>query len=84
MYYAYILKSLKHGRYYTGHTDDLDERLKQHNNGETRSTKSGIPWERVFERECASRAEAMQLEKKIKKRGAKRFLDDIADQENCL
>ena len=33
MFYAYILKSEKNGRYYIGSTDDLKRRLGEHNSG---------------------------------------------------
>ncbi|HAC25531.1 MAG TPA: excinuclease ABC subunit C [Cytophagales bacterium] len=74
---VYILFSERTKRYYSGQTQDLENRLNEHNRGETSSLKSGIPWTLVWSYSCASRSEAMQLEKKIKKRGAGRFLDDI-------
>jgi len=74
---VYILFSASTRRYYTGQTQDVQDRLTRHNSGETKSTKSGIPWTLVWSHSCASRSEAMQLENKIKKRGAGRFLDDI-------
>ena len=40
------------------------------------STKTGIPWHVVLQIEAINRSEALILEKKIKKRGAKRFLDN--------
>ncbi len=48
MIYVYILQSRKSGRYYTGHTEDIEKRLKQHNSGENTSTRRGIPWEMVY------------------------------------
>jgi putative endonuclease len=41
------------------------------------STKYGIPWELVKTFMCETRSEAILLEKKIKKRGAKRYLEDL-------
>ena len=43
MFCSYILKSLKDGGYYYGHTKDLQLRLQKHNGGKVRSTKSRIP-----------------------------------------
>lgn len=43
-FYTYILKSLKDGSYYYGHTKDLDNRLQKHNSGKVRSTKSRLPF----------------------------------------
>ena len=40
------------------------------------STKSGLPWELVLTLNVENRLEALKLEKKIKKRGIKIFLED--------
>jgi putative endonuclease len=74
--FVYILYSEKSSRYYVGQTADIDKRLKRHNSGIVPSTKGGEPWILVLQLEVSSRSEAMILEKKIKKRGAKRFLDN--------
>jgi len=75
-YVVYILYSEKRKRYYVGQTNNLEERFKRHNNGFVPSTKSGLPWELVLTLSVENRAEAMKLEKRIKKRGIKIFLDD--------
>jgi putative endonuclease len=76
MYYTYILFSEKLGKYYTGQTEDMDRRLDEHNRGKTTFMKFGIPWKLVFLSSFSIRGQAMALEKKIKQRGAKRFLED--------
>ena len=63
-------------RYYVGQTTDIETRFKRHNNGFVPSTKSGKPWELVLAISAKDRTEALKLEKKIKKRGIKRFLED--------
>jgi len=63
-------------RYYVGQTADIIKRLKRHNQGYVPSTKGGAPWKLVLQLEVSTRSEALLLEKKIKKRGAKRYLDD--------
>ncbi len=72
----YILKSKKTNKYYCGQTQDLQHRLTRHNNGLEKYTKSGIPWILISYFEVESRSEAMILEKKIKKRGIQRYLQD--------
>jgi len=76
MNYTYILFSESLGKYYTGHTENVARRITEHNTGKTPYLKSGIPWALVFTQTFSSRSEAMALELKIKKRGAKRFLAD--------
>jgi putative endonuclease len=76
MFSAYILQSEKTQRYYTGSTDNLENRLEEHNSGETKSIRFGIPWKVVHVEQFETRAEAFRKEKQIKARGAKRYLDD--------
>ena len=75
---TYILFSESVSKYYTGHTHDLVNRLVEHNHGETPSIKIGIPWKIAWTAEFQTRAEAMKMEVRIKKRGAKRFLADLS------
>jgi putative endonuclease len=75
-FHTYILFSHSRNKFYIGSTNNLQRRLSEHNSGQNLSTKFGIPWNLIFSEEFLSKAEAIRLEKKIKKRGAKRFLDD--------
>ncbi|WP_303315448.1 GIY-YIG nuclease family protein [Flavivirga abyssicola] len=75
-YIVYILYSQKRSRYYVGQTNNINKRLERHNNGLVPSTKGGSPWQLIKTLEVANRPEALRLENKIKKRGAKRFLKD--------
>ena len=45
MFFSYILKSLFDNGYYFGHCKNLDVRLKNHNQGKIRSTKSRRPFQ---------------------------------------
>ena len=74
---VHILFSKSCGKFYSGQTQDFDNRIMEHNSGETKSLKSGIPWSIVWRTELPTRAEAMALEKKIKYRGAYRFLTEL-------
>ena len=75
-YFVYILYSKKRSKYYVGQTADIKKRLKRHNQGLVLSTKSGTPWELILQIEVSTRSEALILERKIKNRGAKRYLND--------
>jgi len=74
-YFTYILFSRTFGKFYVGHTQNLIQRMDEHNNGEGKFTKRGVPWDLVKYFELSSRSEAMRLENTIKKRGIKRFLE---------
>ena len=76
-YLVYILYSDRCKKFYTGHTDNFANRFVEHNNGETKSIKACIPMSLIWSNEVVTRSEAMMLEKKIKSRGAARFLGDL-------
>jgi len=73
LFWVYILK-LNNGKYYTGMTNDLDRRLKEHRSGQSKSTRKHLPAELVWMRLRTTRLEARVLEVKIKSRGARRFM----------
>ena len=62
MYNTYILKSLKDGKYYYGHPADLNSRLKEHNNGKVRATKSRRPLIIHYFETFESKSEAVKRE----------------------
>jgi putative endonuclease len=76
MFFVYILLSEKSNRFYVGQTQDLENRFQRHNKMLVRSTKNGVPWRLVHVFDVVSRSEAVVLERKIKARGAKRYLID--------
>jgi putative endonuclease len=76
MYTTYIVFSVKLNKYYIGQTCDLNRRLQEHNRGKTKYFVAGIPWKIVYSKEFNTRAEAVNLEARIKNRGAARFLKD--------
>jgi putative endonuclease len=73
-YYTYILHSLKDDNHYTGYTSNLKNRLKQHNDGEVRSTQNRRPLELVYFEACRSMSDALHREKYLKSAYGKRYL----------
>jgi predicted GIY-YIG superfamily endonuclease len=66
-FYAYILRCAD-GKYYTGHTDDLERRIAQHYvGGYCDFTSRRRPVELVWTSDFPSRYEALSAELKIKK-----------------
>ncbi len=74
MYYTYVLKSLKDGKYYTGWTVDLRRRLKMHNEGKIFSTKDRRPFKLIYYEACLNKEDAKQREKYLKSGLGKRYL----------
>ena len=62
MFYLYILKSIETGKFYTGVSQDLEKRLKNHNNGGTKSTKPFRPWKIVYKEEFVDKNSAYKRE----------------------
>ena len=74
MYYTYILKSKKSGRFYTGSTNDLQKRLKLHNDGKSNFTKKDKPYELIYYEACKEREDAFAREIYLKSGYGKRFI----------
>jgi len=77
MYYVYILYSAATERYYVGQSQYREKRLRQHRREKLHWTRCASDWQEIFSREVEGRIAARELEVKIKKRGARRFLSDI-------
>ena len=74
MYFTYILYSKKFTRTYTGHTQDLGNRLKEHNSGKTKSTRPYVPWEIFYYEKFLKREEAILREKFFKSPSGRQFI----------
>ena len=66
MHYVYVLKSNNHWRFYIGMTQDVENRIGEHNKGYTKSTKGYKPWTLFFFEEFKTREEAREREKYLK------------------
>ena len=75
-FYVYVVKS-KEGLKYTGMTEDLELRLKQHNN-KTLSfwTKRGSGWELVYKEEFENKTDALKREKWLKNGVGREYLNE--------
>ncbi|MGE5328699.1 MAG: GIY-YIG nuclease family protein [Deltaproteobacteria bacterium] len=67
MNYVYILKC-KDETLYTGYTNNLEKRLKVHNEGKgAKYTRARLPVELLYFEEYETKSEAMKREREIKK-----------------
>jgi putative endonuclease len=82
--WVYILQSERTGQYYSGQTSNLERRIDQHNDPAYQLSKTtkrfGGPWKLIWSCGCIDRSEAMKLERSIKHRGIKRYLDELNRQ----
>jgi putative endonuclease len=66
VFWVYILRC-SDGSYYAGHTDNLDNRIDEHQSGLGCSyTSSRLPIELAWSQECTTREEALAAEMQIK------------------
>ena len=66
MYSTYILNSQKTNRYYIGCTNNLSNRINQHNKGKVLSTKPYQPWQLVYKERYNTLSQARKRESQIK------------------
>ena len=78
-FYLYILQSKKDNHYYIGSTKDLRKRLKEHNGGKVKSTKSRIPFILIYYEAFLSEKDARLRESELKndRRKKKRLLNRL-------
>ncbi|NOX65342.1 MAG: GIY-YIG nuclease family protein [Chlorobi bacterium] len=73
-YYTYVIKS-KEGLHYTGMTENLENRLKQHNNRALSFwTKRGTNWRLIYFEEFDNKTDALIKEKWLKSGVGREFL----------
>lgn len=74
MFYVYILQSKKDSKWYTGSTNDLRKRFKQHAEGKSFATKNRSPFEIIYYEACINEQDARSRETYLKSGPGKRYL----------
>ena len=65
-FYVYVLKSQKDGMFYTGYTNNINNRVSEHNSGKVKSTKHRKPFLLVYWEGCLNQKDATSREKYLK------------------
>lgn len=78
--WVYILRG-ENGKYYTGITNDIARRLKEHRNGGSRSTRQYGAIELMWTHTVRERKQARELEVLIKHKGAARFIERYGQEQ---
>ncbi|MDO8471312.1 MAG: GIY-YIG nuclease family protein [bacterium] len=76
MFYTYVLKSEKSGRLYTGYTNDLRKRFKEHNSGKSTYTAKRGPYRLIYYEACGNEYDAKAREKYLKTAMGKRYIQN--------
>ncbi len=73
-YYVYILQSENDSeRFYTGFTDDIESRLRDHNRSKCKHTSKCIPWKIKTAVAFTDKARALEFEKYLKTASGRAF-----------
>ena len=78
MIIVYAIRSSSRNYVYVGMTNDLERRLKEHNNGENRSTKAYKPFILIYSEEFPDRISGRIKEKYLKSGVGKEFLKTLS------
>jgi putative endonuclease len=82
MYYVYVLKSKKDGKFYTGCTGNLRKRLTEHSDGKVQSTHYRVPFELVYYEASRNNGDALHREKYLKTTYGMRYLKNRLKRDN--
>lgn len=74
MFYVYVLQSQKTQRWYTGPTNNLRKRFKEHNENKSIATRKKGPWDLIYYEACLNQRDAIAREKYLKSGMGKRYL----------
>jgi putative endonuclease len=77
MFHVYVLRSETTGHRYVGSSEDVDERVRRHNAGHSKSTRHGVPWMLIHSESFSTRAEAIRRERYYKSGRGRDELDRI-------
>ena len=73
-YYVYVLQSEKDNMFYTGYSNDLQERIKDHQTGKVPSTKNRLPINLIYWEGCLHQQDATKREIYLKSAWGKRYI----------
>ncbi|WP_282160342.1 GIY-YIG nuclease family protein [Ulvibacterium marinum] len=75
----YILHSTEFNKFYVGLSQNIDKRLKEHDEGWSKSTRPYILWRVVHSEKFKTRMEARTREKYLKTAAGRRWRKDNID-----
>ncbi|MCX6731468.1 MAG: GIY-YIG nuclease family protein [Candidatus Parcubacteria bacterium] len=74
MFYTYVLQSQKDEKLYIGFSENLKQRILEHNKGLVDATKNRRPLKLVYYEACSDKYSALEREKYFKTGFGRRFL----------
>ncbi len=77
MWYTYILYSPSINKFYTGYSENLNQRIERHNSGRGKYSSRGIPWQLVYFEEFTTKSEAIKREQEIKRKKSRKYIEEL-------
>ena len=77
MFYVYVLRSTSSGKYYIGQSENPERRLEYHNTIEKGFTSRYRPWELVWKKRYETRVEAIKVERMVKSRKNRIYVEKL-------
>lgn len=80
MYYVYAIYNELNKKIYIGQTEDLDLRIKMHNDKTFRNSYTSRfdgEWELIYKEKLGSRVEALKREKQLKSYRGRQFIENL-------
>lgn len=77
MIFVYAIRSIKRNYIYVGMSTNLERRIREHNNGENKSTQAYKPFVLIYFEKFMTRIEARSKEKYLKSGVGKEFLRSL-------
>ena len=74
MYYVYIIESTSSGKWYYGFSENLEQRILDHQTNRAKHTRFKGPWKLIFKMCFREKKEALLFEKYLKKVRNKEFI----------
>ncbi|MFC1592560.1 GIY-YIG nuclease family protein [Candidatus Omnitrophota bacterium] len=76
-YYVYILISSDRKRTYTGCTQNIEQRLNEHNTGKVKSSKPYLPYKVLYSEQFATLKEARSKERYFKSTSGRKKIKSL-------
>ena len=83
MYYVYVLLSEKDKNFYIGFSENIEQRLNEHNAGKNVSTRSRRPFKLIYYEGHTLKSDALRREKYFKTSKGKTTLKQILKDALC-
>jgi putative endonuclease len=80
--FVYVIQSLADGSFYSGMSQNPEQRLNDHNHKKSKYTSSKIPWKLIYIEKCTDSIQARSREKYFKSAAGRRFIKNLIKNQD--